>query len=62
MVDREALKKDMGDNLCDCCPWRNGEIDHIADGLCEGNYCDDALEAFLDDNEEYLDEDENADD
>lgn len=62
MVDREALKGDIGDVLCDYCPWCKGEIEHTADGLCEGSYCDEALDAFLDENEEYLDDDENADD
>lgn len=61
MVDREALKEDMGDVLCGCCPWRKGEIEHTTDSLCEGVYCDEALDAFLDENEEYLDEDENVD-
>lgn len=52
MVDREALKEDMGDVLCGCCPWRKGEIEHTTDSLCEGVYCDEALDAFLDENEE----------
>ncbi len=39
----EELKQTLGDDLCDYCPWKQGEIDHRCDSLCEGLYCDDAL-------------------
>ena len=42
----EELKQALGDDLCDYCPWKSGEIDHRCDSLCEGLYCDDALDAF----------------
>lgn len=33
MEDSE-LKKQLGDELCAFCPWKNGEIDHQFDGHC----------------------------
>jgi hypothetical protein len=47
----------LGDDLCNYCPWKNGEIDHQCDSLCEGTYCDDAFEAFMDENQGYFDDD-----
>lgn len=58
-MDRnEELKESLGELLCAYCPWRRGDIDHLPDSVCEGMYCDDALEEFLDDNKEYFDCDE----
>lgn len=51
------LKKQLGDDLCDYCPWKNGEIDHLCDSLCEGSHCDEALEVFLDENQDFFDDD-----
>lgn len=53
MEDSE-LKKQLGDELCAFCPWKNGEIDHQCDSLCEGVYCD---EAFMDENRDFFDDD-----
>lgn len=50
----EELKQSLGDELCAFCPWKNGEIDHQCDSLCEGVYCD---EAFMDENREFFDDD-----
>lgn len=55
-MDKEALKKDLGDELCQFCPWKNGDIPHTCDSLCEGNHCDEALDNFLDENEGLFDE------
>lgn len=55
-MDNSKLKEQLGDDLCDYCPWRAGEIDHTSDSQCEGNYCDDALEAFLDENQGFFDD------
>lgn len=52
MEDSE-LKKQLGDELCAFCPWKNGEIAH----LCEGVYCDEAFEAFMDENRDFFDDD-----
>jgi hypothetical protein len=58
MSRNEELKESLGEELCAYCPWRRGEIDHLSDTQCDGLYCDDALEEFLDDNKEYFDSDE----
>lgn len=58
-MDREILKKELGDGLCECCPWKNGEISRRCDAICEGSYCNNALDNFLDENENYFDETEN---
>lgn len=57
MINNEQLTETLGDDLCDYCPWKNNEIDHRCDSLCEGLYCDDALVAFLDENQDYFDDD-----
>lgn len=56
-MSNEELKKQLGGDLCDYCPWKNGEIDHLCDSLCEGSYCDEALEVFLDKNQDFFDDD-----
>lgn len=55
-MNSEELQQSLGDELCKSCAWKKGEIDRQCDGLCEGLYCDDALDAFLDENESYLDD------
>lgn len=57
-MSNEELKETLGDELCDFCTWRKGEIDHLPDSLCEGDYCDDALDSFIEENEDYFDSDE----
>ena len=54
-MSEQELKEQLGDELCEFCPWRKGEIDHTFDSLCEGSYCDDAFDNFLDENEGYFD-------
>jgi hypothetical protein len=41
-MSEQELKEQLGDELCEFCPWRKGEIDHTFDSLCEGSYCNDA--------------------
>ena len=53
-MSEQELKEQLGDELCEFCPWRKGEIDHTFDSLCEGSYCDDAFDNFLDENEGYF--------
>lgn len=48
-MSNEELKKQLGGDLCDYCPWKNGEIDHLCDSLCGSLYCDEALDVFFDD-------------
>lgn len=57
-MNEQELKEQLGDELCEFCPWKNGEIDHACDSICEGSYCGDAISNFLDENEEYFDSDE----
>jgi hypothetical protein len=57
-MDLEEAKELLGDDLCDFCPWKNGEIDHGCDSLCEGSYCEEAYEYFMDENEQFFDSDE----
>lgn len=58
MSRNEELKESLGEELCAYCPWGRGEIGHLSDIQCDGLYCDDALEEFMDDNKEYFDSDE----
>lgn len=57
-MSREEYKNILGEEICKFCPWRDGDIDHRADGLCEGTWCDDAMDNFIEENEEYFDDDE----
>lgn len=57
-MSREEYKNILGEEICKFCPWRNGGISHIQDSSCEGNWCDDALDNFLEENEEYFDDEE----
>lgn len=57
-MSREEYKNILGEEICKFCPWRNGDIAHRADGLCEGIWCDDAMDNFIEENEEYFDDDE----
>ena len=57
-MSREEYKNILGEEMCEFCPWRNGEISHGQDSLCEGNWYDDALDNFLEENEEYFDDEE----
>lgn len=55
-MNREELKKSIGEDLCPFCPWTNGKIEKPAYGSCEGYYCDEALDNFLEENEQYFDD------
>lgn len=58
-MDREEYKSILGDELCDFCPWNKGEIPHNrCDSLCEGTWCDDALDNFMEENQDYFDHEE----
>ena len=54
----EEYKNILGEEICEYCPWRNGEIDRICDSTCEGTWCDDALDNFMDENQDYFDNEE----
>jgi hypothetical protein len=49
MQDPKSLDEISGtEELCEYCDWTNGEISHRCDSVCEGSYCDDAYDAYLD--------------
>ena len=54
-ISDDEMIKELGDALCDYCPWKNGDIPHKCDSVCEGSYCHDDLTSFLDENEQYFD-------
>lgn len=47
-MTREQLKDYLGEDLCQYCPWTNNEVNKPRIGGCEGNYCDKALDAYID--------------
>lgn len=55
-MSREELKESIGEDLCPFCPWTNGEIEKPPYGMCEGCYCDEALDNFIEENELYFDD------
>ena len=57
-MSREEYKNILGEEICEYCPWRNGEIDRICDSTCDGIWCDDALDNFMDENQDYFDNEE----
>lgn len=44
----------LGEKLCPFCPWTKGEINKLVDELCEGVYCEYALDNFIDKLEESI--------
>ena len=53
----ENIKESLGEELCQYCKWKKDGIYSYPGALCEGVYCDEACEAFIDENEEYFDDD-----
>lgn len=51
-MNQEELKKSLGENLCPYCPWMTGDIEKMPYSLCEGLYCDEALDNYLEEQEE----------
>lgn len=52
-MTREELKERLGDELCAVCPWMQGYIERRCDSICEGRYCDDALDSYLREHTDY---------
>ena len=52
-MNYDKLKEDLGEELCRYCPWTNNKegIARDCDSLCEGDWCDDALENYLEEND-----------
>lgn len=57
-MSREEYKNILGEEICEYCPWRNDEIAHRCDSTCEGAWRDDALDNFMDENQDYFDNEE----
>lgn len=47
-MTREELQNYLGEDLCQYCPWTNNEVNKPRIGVCEGNYCEEALDAYID--------------
>lgn len=47
-MTREELKDYLGEDLCPYCPWTNNEVNKPRIGGCEGNYCEEALDTYID--------------
>lgn len=47
-MTREELKNSLDERLCAFCPWTRGEVNKPRIGMCEGRYCDEALDAYED--------------
>lgn len=47
VTDQTTLMAEMGDKLCEYCPWTKGEIDHCCYDICEGIYCNDAFDKYV---------------
>jgi hypothetical protein len=47
-MTREELKDCLGEDLCPYCPWTNNEVIKPRIGGCEGNYCEEALDTYID--------------
>ena len=50
VTDQETFMAEMGDELCEYCPWVKGKIDHRCDDICEGIYCYDAFDEYQNQN------------
>lgn len=47
-MNREELKKFLEDSLCPYCPWTTCDVSKPRVGSCEGAYCDEALNVYID--------------
>jgi len=57
-MSKDEYKNILGEELCKFCPWHNDEMEHSSLDLCEGRWCDDAMDNFLEENEEYFEDEE----
>lgn len=55
-MDYKELKEQLGEELCAYCPWNNGGYGHAPGAVCEGNFCEEACDAFVDENADLMDE------
>lgn len=57
-MSKEEYKNILGEELCEFCPWYNGDINHSSLDLCEGSWCDEAMDNLIEDNEDYFEDKE----
>lgn len=50
MTTTKELKERLGDGLCEHCPYTRGETSRSRIGTCEGDWCDEALQEYCDEN------------
>lgn len=50
--ETEKRIAELGDTICPYCPWTNGDIDRTYPALCEGNWCGEAYERYIEENEQ----------
>lgn len=56
MTREQLAEKLFGDEaLCECCPWTRNEVEKPRIGTCEGYYCEQALDTYIDENNIILD-------
>ena len=48
METTKELKERLGDGLCEYCPYMRGETSR--NGTCEGDWCDNAMQEYCDEN------------
>ena len=47
-MTRKEIRDFLDEDLCPYCPWTNNEVNKPRIGCCEGNYCDEALDTYID--------------
>lgn len=59
-MTQEEIKEIMdacGNEVCrEYCPWT--DMSHAPGSLCEGRWCEDACEVFIEENQEYFKEED----
>lgn len=58
VMSGEEYKNILGEDICKFCPWHNGDIDHSSFELCEGRWCEEAMDNLIEDNEDYFEDEE----
>lgn len=49
-MTRNDVQDKYGEDICMCCPWTLGEVNKPRIGMCDGAYCQTALDRFMDEN------------
>lgn len=55
MTTTKELKEKLDDGLCDYCPYMRGETSR--NGMCKGDWCNEALQEYCDENDLEIDGD-----